>query len=63
MTKEQQKMEMEKLIERRLQAHRWDISYGELVESEKRRLETKMGDIVEKYPELEELIPSPICWR
>ena len=46
----------------------WEIDYEELVENEKERVEEEMGDLVNngdkeinKY--LEDLIPSPICWR
>ena len=47
----------------------WEVEDEEIrrytVEEVKRRkeCETKIGDIVEKYPDLEELIPYPIQWR
>lgn len=40
-----------------------DAQFTERAEKSKKEIEEKIGDIVEKYPELEELIPSPICWR
>lgn len=40
-----------------------DAQFTEVAENAKKEIEILMGDIVEKYPELEELIPSPICFR
>lgn len=40
--------------------------YEELVNKEKGELEKAIGDLLEKNdydPELEDLIPDPICWR
>ena len=57
------KNDMENLIERWFELHRGEVSYGELVELAKEQIETRIWDIVENHPELEENIPSPICWR
>ena len=40
-----------------------DWQFTETAEKTKRELEEKMGDIIEKYPELEEFLPYPIEWR
>lgn len=53
---------LENLIERRFSVDRDDIPYEELKENEKIRIQEKMGDVIEVYPELEELIPEPINW-
>ena len=57
------KNDMDNLIERWFELHREEVSYEELVELAKEQIETRIGDIVENHPELEENIPSPICWR
>ena len=40
-----------------------DAQFTEVAENTKKEIEVQIGDIVSLYPELEELIPSPICWR
>lgn len=40
-----------------------DADFSQHAEVVQKRCEESIGDIVENYPELEELIPSPICWR
>ena len=37
--------------------------FDEIHEKKQIRIEEEIGDIVEKNPELEDLIPYPICWR
>lgn len=64
--------DMENLIKRWQMLDEWEIDYEELVQCEKERVEEKMGDLicwtrdkewgeVDKY--LENMLPSPICWR
>lgn len=40
-----------------------DAQFTDVAENTKKEIEVQIGDIVENYPELEELIPSPICFR
>lgn len=57
------KNNMKKLIDKRFKLDSENTKYNELVKLKKERLEKLMGDLVEENEELEELIPSPICWR
>lgn len=64
--------DMENLIKRRQMLDEWEIDYEELVQCEKKRVEQRMWDLVsngdavwgwEINQYLEDMIPSPICWR
>lgn len=60
--------DMENLINRWQMLDEWEIDYEELVENEKERVEQRMGDLVSNGDKeinqyLEDMIPSPICWR
>lgn len=59
----EEKEEMLRLIDRRFELDRGDVPYEELVENEKERVEILMWDIIEKNPELEDMIPNPISWQ
>lgn len=67
MAKEDLKNEMANLVERWFQLNNCEISYEELVELEKERVETKMWDLIYKdwelNQELEDMLPHPICYR
>jgi hypothetical protein len=51
---------------------RGDITYEELVELEKEKIECRMGELITNWDtvwdwdinqELEDMLPDPICWR
>ena len=57
---------MQILIDRRIKIDEAYKTYSEMVEMEKEKIETEIGDILEvnNYnEELEDMIPEPICWR
>lgn len=67
-TLEDLKNEMANLIERWRALENCEIDYEELVQCEKERVETRMGDLVncngkEAKKVLEDMIPNPICWK
>lgn len=50
----------------------WEIDYEELVQCEKERVEQRMGELISNWDivwdkeinqYLEDMLPSPICWR